>query len=248
MKVIQISDFHLYADPQEHYRGIDAEGRLRAVLARVAAERPALVIASGDLTQDGLGGGYRRLREVLLELDCPVLCVPGNHDDPATMAQRLAGGPIHFMHPWRDGGWQVLPLDSCVPREVGGRLAESELARLDRWLEASPELNTLVVVHHPPVAVGSRWMDELGLENGAALIAALRGRRRVKGVLFGHVHQAFEGQAGGVPLFGVPATSVQFLPGADEFALDERPPGYRRLILGPGGSLETEVVWLDGRG
>ena len=244
MKVIQISDFHWYADPERRYRDIDVEARLHQVLARVAEERPALVVASGDLTQDGLGGGYKRLREALLGLDCPVLCVPGNHDDPATMAMRLAGGSIQFMHPWREGNWQMLPLDSSLPREVAGHLAESELNRLDRWLEEAPELHTLVVVHHPPVAVGSRWIDALGMDNGGMLLAALRGRRRVKGVLFGHVHQAFELEQGGPRLLGAPATSVQFLPGADEFALDDRPPGYRRLTLHPGGSLDTEVVWL----
>jgi len=245
MNVIQISDFHWYADPQRRYRDFDVEANLRMVLARVAEEAPALVVVGGDLTQDGLGGGYGRLRDALLGLACPVLCVPGNHDDPATMAQRLAGGRIGFMHPWREGGWQVLPLDSCLPREAGGRLSASELARLARWLEEAPELNTLVVVHHPPVAVGSRWIDELGMANGGALLAALRGRRRVKGVLFGHVHQAFDAQVGGMRLLGTPATSVQFLPGADDFALDDRPPGYRRLTLHPGGSLDTEVVWLE---
>ena len=244
MNIIQISDFHWYADPERRYRDLDVEASLRAVLARVAEEAPSLVIASGDLTQDGLGGGYRRLREALSALGCPVLCVPGNHDDPATMAQLLAGGDIHFMHPWREGEWQVLPLDSSVPRQVGGHLPESELDRLGRWLEEAPELNALVVVHHPPVSVGSRWIDELGLDNGKALLSALRGRRRVRGVLFGHVHQAFEAEQGGIRLLGAPATSVQFLPGADDFSLDDRPPGYRRLTLHPGGLLDTEVVWI----
>ena len=244
MRVVQISDFHWYADPDRRYRDFDVEARLHHVLARVVEERPALVIASGDLTQDGLGGGYKRLREALLALNCPVLCVPGNHDDPATMALRLAGGPIQFIHPWREGNWQVLPLDSSVPREVGGRLSEGELNRLDRWLAEAPALNTLVVVHHPPVAVGSRWIDELGMANGKMLLAALRGRRRVRALLFGHVHQAFESEVKGVRMLGAPATSVQFFPGAEAFALDDRPPGYRRLTLSPGGSLESEVVWL----
>ncbi len=242
MKVIQISDFHWYGEAGRSYRDFDVEGRLRAVLARVAEERPVLVVASGDLSQDGLGGGYRRLREALLTLDCPVLCLPGNHDDPAEMARLLAGGMIGFMHPWREGGWRLLPLDSCLPREVGGRLAESELARLERWLEEAPECHTLVALHHPPVAVGSKWIDALGLENGEALLRLVRGR--VKGVLFGHVHQAFDGEEGGVRLLGAPATSMQFSPGIDDFSIDTRPAGYRRLTLHPGGTLDTEVVWV----
>jgi Icc protein len=38
---------------------------------------------------------------------------------------------------------------------------------------------------------------------------------------------------------------MQFLPQATDFATDARPPAYRRLLLQPDGTLDTEVVWLD---
>jgi Icc protein len=42
-----------------------------------------------------------------------------------------------------------------------------------------------------------------------------------------------------------PATCAQFVPNSDDFALDDRPPGYRLLDLMPDGSIATEVVWLE---
>ena len=36
----------------------------------------------------------------------------------------------------------------------------------------------------------------------------------------------------------------QFVPGRDDFAIDERPPGYRWLHLYPVGRIDTRVVWV----
>jgi Icc protein len=35
------------------------------------------------------------------------------------------------------------------------------------------------------------------------------------------------------------------VPGSEDFAIDDRPPGYRVLELMPDGTIATEVVWLE---
>jgi hypothetical protein len=32
---------------------------------------------------------------------------------------------------------------------------------------------------------------------------------------------------------------------ADEFDVDDKPPAYRRIALGPGGDIDTEVIWVS---
>jgi Icc protein len=64
----------------------------------------------------------------------------------------------------------------------------------------------------------------------------------VRAMAWGHVHQAFEGRRHGVRLFGTPSTCAQFLPGAEQFALDPTPPGYRRFTLRADGTLDSEVL------
>jgi Icc protein len=51
----------------------------------------------------------------------------------------------------------------------------------------------------------------------------------------------------GVRYMATPATCAQFKPRSDDFALDDKPPGYRVLELMPDGSIATEVVWVDNR-
>ena len=49
----------------------------------------------------------------------------------------------------------------------------------------------------------------------------------------------------GVRFMATPATCAQFLPGSVDFAIDNRPPGYRMLELMPDGAIQTEVCWLE---
>jgi Icc protein len=68
--------------------------------------------------------------------------------------------------------------------------------------------------------------------------------KRVRGIIWGHVHQASDRRRHGVRLMSTPSTCTQFLPNSDSFALDSRPPGYRWLNLMANGRIDTDVVWL----
>jgi Icc protein len=49
---------------------------------------------------------------------------------------------------------------------------------------------------------------------------------------------------GEVRFLSAPSTCSQFLPSNDFFAIDNRPPGMRWLLLDADGRLETEVSWV----
>jgi Icc protein len=90
--------------------------------------------------------------------------------------------------------------------------------------------------------VGSRWLDSVGLQNGDDLFAVTDRYPSVRAVVFGHVHQQFEGERNGVQVLGVPSTCAQFLPGAEQFAVDPAPAGCRALELRADGTLGTQVL------
>jgi Icc protein len=177
-------------------------------------------------------------------LGVPYYAIPGNHDLVALLAGQLdpaAAEPVRSVHVQ---DWHLVLLDSTIPGEDGGRLAASRLAGLDRTLAAWSESPTLVCLHHPPVPVGSPWMDSIGLEDGDAFFAVLDRHPQVCGVLWGHIHQAFDEYRGDVRLMGSPSTSVQFLPRSQDLTLDAATPGLRWLELHPDGRLETGVARL----
>ena len=103
----------------------------------------------------------------------------------------------------------------------------------------------MVCLHHHPVAMSSRWLDQVGLENSEEFLATIDRHRNVRAVVWGHVHQAFDALRKGVRLISTPSTCAQFLPKADQFAVDVRPPAYRTFELRPDGTMATEVVWIE---
>ncbi len=249
MLLIQLTDCHLFDDPAARLGGVDTQRTLAAVIDALgqAAPPPDVVLATGDLTQLGEVGAYHRMRRLLQRLAMPVYCLPGNHDHRETFAAALPGDGVHVSRSLCRDGWHILFLDSTIPGEDDGRLSKGELAALDQALGARPAPHALVCLHHHPVVVGGAWRDVVSLQNPHDLFAVIDRHPEVRGLLFGHIHQAFEGRRHGVKLMGTPSTCFQFLPGEAGLAIADHPPGYRRLALAPDGAIESSVHWVGKR-
>ncbi|CAL1239210.1 3',5'-cyclic-AMP phosphodiesterase [Candidatus Methylocalor cossyra] len=246
LRLLHLTDFHLLAESHQRMMGVDTERSLASVLeaALSAGPPPDLALFTGDLVQDPEASAYRRLRAQLRELPCPGYCVPGNHDDPKLLKEILPGDNLHVQPHIGLGNWQVLCLDSTVPRQAHGYLAETQLQLLESWLDREPARYTLIALHHHPIPCGCRWMDTMVLQNADRFFAIVAQRPQVRGVVFGHIHQALDVVYRGIRLLGTPATCFQFKPNSAEFALDGIPPGYRRIELHPDGTLSTTLERL----
>jgi Icc protein len=104
----------------------------------------------------------------------------------------------------------------------------------------------MVCLHHPPLPVGSAWLDSVGLTNADELLAVLDRHPTVRLVLGGHVHQEYVQRRRGALVLATPSTCAQFTPRTERCVMDLKPPGYRWLDLLPDGGVRTEVRWLQG--
>jgi Icc protein len=245
MNIIQITDPHLYGSEGGALRGVVTDASLRSVLDEAFAKVPdyAALLVTGDLVQDD-PAGYLRFRSIFGGSSKPVLCIPGNHDEPDAMRASLAQAPFQYCGTYISAGWQFVMLDSYDPGHVDGRLSTRELERLDRALAASPA-HAMICLHHHPVAMGSRWLDTIGLANADDLWRVVDAHAHVRAVVWGHVHQEYDGKRGDVRLFGTPSTGAQFLPHSERFAVDTRPPAYRPFRLHPDGRVESQIRWVQ---
>lgn len=244
IRLVQFTDLHLYGDARQTLRGTATLATFEAALAearRMVAPWHALLL-TGDLVQDD-PAGYGQVRRLLGDAADSIYCLPGNHDSVAAMRTALGAAPFQVGGHALIGDWIVVMLDSSVPGEAAGRLRRPELARLDAALAAHGDRQALVCVHHHPVPMDSRWLDELPLENADALFGVLDRHARVRGVVFGHVHQAYDQMRGSVRLLGTPSTCVQFRPKVAQFELDTLPPAFRWLDLHVDGRIETGLGW-----
>ena len=243
LTVLQITDTHIFADPAATLAGMDTRASLRAVIARARAapEPPDLVLLTGDLAAAEEADAYRWLAAEFRVFDAPIWYVPGNHDDPGTLTVTVAPDGWQGCGSRRLGGWHFVLLNSAVTGEEYGALGDRELATLALALEQHPHAPTLIVLHHHPIPLDSRWMDTMVLRDAAAFWALVAQHPQVRGVLWGHVHQNYDCYRGNVRLLATPSTCVQFAPRSRDFARDRLGAGFRRLQLHPDGTISTAV-------
>jgi 3',5'-cyclic-AMP phosphodiesterase len=228
VKLVHLTDTHICADPEACHRGVHLRRSFETVLAQVLREEAEAVVITGDLAMDGSEEAYRYLEERLRDLSCPVVACLGNHDDRARA--RVLGDLL--AEELALGAWQLVLLDSNLPvygaGEWNGHVAPQEFHRL----RTAPGENIVLCLHHNPVADPARGIEH-GISNAEEFMAALS--PRVKLVLCGHVHQAYE--AGRVLVS--PTTNFQSL--TREGAESGEEPGYRVVDLSQDGTYVSAV-------
>jgi Icc protein len=246
LRILHLTDPHLFADTREKLRGTETYSSLCAVIDHYRNNdwRADLVVVTGDLIQDDSAEAYEHFRRILSALQLSVYCVPGNHDVRALMRTALSDPPFYYCDSVEAGNWLITGIDSCVTGQAGGHLTEAELARLDTTIARSTARDVMVCLHHPPVPMGSKWLDSVGLDNGEEFVERIAASGKVRLAIFGHVHQPYDADHGGVRIIATPSTCRQFAQGSDDFAVDDNPPAYRRISLHADGHFEYELVWL----
>ncbi len=249
LRVVQLSDCHLFADPQGKLLGLNTQFSLDKVLDLIRKEQPNpdLILATGDLSQDASYESYERLDRALSGFDVPVYWLEGNHDKPAPMLQALEAHR-EKMSPCvlNVGNWTIVMLDSTIPGEVPGDLFDEDLKFLDTALRDATGDHLMVCLHHHPVPMECTWLDTQVVGSADKFFEVIDRHERMRAIIWGHVHQEYDDQRNDVRMMAVPSTCVQFKPKSEDFAVDDANPGYRWLDLYPDGRIDTAVSRVEG--
>ncbi len=248
-RLIQLTDCHLGPFPEYRLAGVRTLASFEEVLARIAADPqpPDLVVATGDIAAHGSPDAYLAFAERMGARGLPYAWLPGNHDDFQLMQASL-GAAAPYRPLLEVANWRLLLLNTAVPKAVGGNLAAAELELATATLAREAGQPVAVFMHHPPTAVGCRWLDRQQVANGGTLAEILVRHDTVGAVFCGHIHQQATLDYAGTVLHATPSTCFQFAPHSDDFAVDTRPPGYRWIDLYDNGTLDTGVVWIEDTG
>jgi Icc protein len=248
VRLVQITDTHLNRHPGGELLGLDTDYSLQQVVRTVRNERPDIdgILATGDISDHGAPEAYLRAREYFASLSDTVFWLPGNHDGQENMHHITDGGG-EMSREVRVGNWQILMLDTQIPGEVGGRLGADQIEWLSQRLAAATEagLFTLICLHHQPIPMGSAWIDQQMVEDADTFLAVVDSSPSVRGVLWGHVHQAHDSRRGHFRMMCTPSTCIQFAPHNDDFKVDDKPPGYRWLDLHGNGDIDSAVSRVE---
>lgn len=245
MIIAQITDTHVKRKGKLLHHMINTAKRLRRAVALLNSmdPRPDVVLATGDLVEDGKRKEYKRLRKILDELAIPLFVIPGNHDRREAFREAFADcaylpeqGPLHYAID--DYPVRLVGLDTTIEDDAGGSFDAFRLAWLDETLARAPQKPTLIFMHHPPFQTGIRVLDDLGFRGSEAFGAVVERHPQVERIVCGHIHRSMQVRWHGTVASTAASTAFQFvleLRSPDRIAIAREPPGFALHI------------WQDGR-
>lgn len=217
MIIAQITDFHIAitGDPFEDEN--QTQAHLSAAVAHINAldPLPDVVLATGDLVNNGSAQEYDILRQIFASLSPPVLMIPGNHDHRDNMRDAF---PDHdylrqdpdFLHYAIDQyPLRLIGLDTLIPGQQGGEICAERCKWLEARLSEMPSRPTVVFLHHPPFRTGLWHMDNMGLANPGPLKSVVSKHDQIERILCGHLHRPVTFKFAGAVLTVAPGTAHQ---------------------------------------
>jgi len=254
LRVAQITDIHLMAKSNARLHGVDTAVSLQKVLDAIGelSPQPEIIIATGDLAEDGSIATYRRFRDLMASVNIPLYVLAGNHDDISAMHDTLVGEAIKNVDMARVGEWIFLFVNTQVPGESYGHISPDEMSLLKANLELAGEMPVVVSLHHTPMPVCQQTNCQL--QNVSDFNQLVEGFPCVKAVIAGHTHIEAEQLIAGHIQFTTPSTFAQVAhdmeldPGAEGFwmthRMDGSKHGFRVLDLMPEGQVSSQVHWV----
>ncbi len=249
---IQITDHHLLESADELRDGFSPAHALRRVMRHIAqnvADKADFIISTGDLVEPCTDKSYQSAKK-MLGMDSsaalpgpqrinieglkqyPMYFLPGNHDDRAMMSsyffpesKPLSLYNMTFVH----RGVQFVLMD-WGPESKAQFLPETE-AFLTRALQS--DLPSVIICHQHVKRIGSRWLDNFladDLDLFWDILLQPSVKKKVLGILCGHVHITYEDEYEGIPILGLRSTAFPFAK-TDDLLLILAPPQYRYVSI-----------------
>lgn len=208
MKFAILSDTHLIADRTA------SVGTRRAGFADILALRavhrlnrfikPDLVVVLGDVVNDGkdpaAADEMRRMKEVFDLLNCPLVCLPGNHDGAPDAFYRVFDRPPDFVDV---GGVRFVPF---VDPEEPGYNARREEDGGERLAAARSGWDgAMVALQHVPLFPPGELDCPYNYVNAEQVVADMRSHG-VRLAISGHYHRGVDlHESGGLGFLVAPA-------------------------------------------
>lgn len=245
----QISDTHVSAEPDHPHNQ-----QLRTVVECInrTREKPAFVLATGDLANCGEGGEYEQLDKILSALDMPLYVIPGNHDNRELLLDLyrnkgyLPIDPPHLHYAINHHAVRIIALDTKEGDEQFGRLCEDRLHWLSVRLAEDRDYPTVIMMHHPPFDTGVKIMDADRCLDGAEFATVVSESHNVERILCGHVHRGAFTRFANTVASVCPSTAFHLEPlinvdSKNYTVVDERPAFQLHMWSGEAG-LVTHTI------
>ena len=181
MKIVQISDIHVGAQFNEEI--------FDQVIQEVNDLKPSAILATGDLTNEGLLKEYEKCKEKFSEFETEkIIAISGNHDYRNTgyllFKKFFPFDAVNELDP----DTVLVTLGTARPDRDEGEVGYRQNLWLERTMKKYEKKTKILAMHHHLVGVPDTGTDRVTvIDSGDVLRTALASRINL--VLCGHKHR-----------------------------------------------------------
>lgn len=240
MKIIHLTDLHLVS-PARKLFALDPLERFKSAIDSINRHHldAELVLISGDLVDQGEMAAYIALKDALKALKVPYVLGMGNHDHRTQLQSVFPDLPLDdngfVQYAIKTSMGTFIMLDTAKTGSHAGELCAQRLEWLSYTLEKYNDQDIFMVLHHPPIETGIRFMDSIRLQDAKKFESIVTKYNNIRHLFFGHVHRPIAGNWQGVSFSLMPSLNHQValdlemdaerLPGCHE------PPAYGVVLI-----------------
>jgi len=253
LRFIHISDSHITGLDSTSKGTYSVQNDRFDLLTDAIAALPVkvdFVIHTGDLSDDESEKSYIRAFEMLKKFTAPVYFVPGNHDDPEILFDRITTlereslpgchDPLTYIIPNLEYDLILLNAPRSPVFPARGELPPNTIEALRKRITDDTR-QKLIFLHYPPIFLDSKWLDnELSLINGDEFRKTVAlSKDNILAVFFGHGHRNMQAYNNGILYSAVGSPYRQFnaWPDSSEPEMSDNEPGYFNLVSVKGSEL-----------
>jgi Icc protein len=247
LKFVHITDTHLLNQPEETFHGLNTIKSLEEVLSHSQTRYSDIdfLLFTGDISQTGTEESYALFQSVIQQYDLPIYCIAGNHDTPKLLQHINPSCPNNSINIIQLGRFSLVLINSWVKNQEYGMITQSCLRQLEDHLQNSEDQFNIFAIHHPPVLINSKWMDEIGLQNKTEFLQIINKYSQNTLLLFGHVHQEIDQQLDKLRLLSTPSACFQYKANSEYMQRMDTPPAYRFVKLTTTNIIDTKVHYIE---
>ena len=242
LRFVHLSDSHLLNHTLATLNGVETYFSLEQTIKTCLQTYPEIdfIICTGDISQTGHQKSYKIFQSLIQNFKIPFYCVPGNHDSPKELKKIIPTSPDENITSIRVGRFNLILISSVVVGKNYGHINSNSLNQLKKILKK--EAFPIIALHHPPLTINSKWLDNLGLKNKDVFLDIIHKSNKNTIILSGHIHQEANVSQKKIDILATPSTCYQFQSKIDHPEISRLDPKYRYVELDNFGNMETKVV------
>lgn len=242
LNFIHISDSHILNNPLAMLNGVETYFSLEQTIKDCLKKFPEVdfIICTGDISQTGERKSYEIFHSIIKKYNIPFYSVPGNHDSPQELRNIISTSPVENISKIEFDKFNLILISSVVKGENYGFITKKCLHQLKEILDEKKL--PIIALHHPPLNVNSKWLDNLGLRNKDNFLEIINDAKKRVLILSGHIHQEADVALGKISIIATPSTCYQFQSKIDHPEITRLNPKYRHVQIDNYGNIETKVM------